>query len=1144
MNNKKVINTLLKLVLAVMCCITVFSGSVLADDSKVTVDINSSGKWSFEYSDDLFSESAKTYNHALALLSLGMAIAGYGEEADADLQQFMTSCGFTGIHSDNYDRQPLIDSVASVMGYKRTSDDRGEYILVAVGIIGGSYRDEWISDVSCGNSTEHEGFSLAARKMYDRVVGYIVRNQLSGTRVKVWISGYGRAGAISNILAKQLSDGDMFSTDTVYAYTFATPRTTKNPQEGLYPNIFNICNKTDPAVQLPFADWGYERYGITLYTPAQQTDSDYNAKVKRANSIYRQAFGKEFTNSVEWDTRLRVLLNYLMDIAPTSKIYTDHVQQSVIKMGSDISISNIMSCLMEIAGDSELIHDENEKEANSLLTYLAYTVYGYLRRSDVDSQYRKEVANPWQNLTYQHIPEIYLAWMFSTDNPEELYAYNLDYLRVVIEGDVDVTVINLGNYLTNTITNSTVNPDIYTERSKGETIILLPSDQIYSLDIKSEKNQKVTIRTIDLKAGYANEDSHKVKYIDMQAKESRGYSAMDTGYDAIEKGDTFDIYSIANGTSTEWAVKLEKANFLNLGWRELVIIGYALPMALLALLAFLIVWAVGSHNVKVKKRQGLMVESEKYDIRPAAAICGAVLLFMLQELLYWLMPQYMLQRAIMKLVIGLVLIFLCYRGYKRQPTTLSRNLLIGLTIFVIRDIVINYSFALGVILFALGEGYLVYCFSKYDRLENWQYVLWALLSILGVAFICYNKGLNGTTKTVMSAYCVILMALAVTSLTMPKKIRFGSLALVVSNLLLFINEVSPKTLLVHVLSLGIYYLAVGAFALSSRYKELKVLSLWQENALPRQKLIEYMKAITDRNSDQYIPIGNRIAVFDLDGTLFCETDPKYFDYTLLVHRVLEDPDYINRASDFEKEVANKIVTLNETGVNAPGLEVDHGKAIATSFAGMTIGEFNEYIQKFKQLPMPSYEGLKRGDGWYRPMLQLIEYLQENAFTVYVVSGTDRLIVRGIIYKSDLNVPARQIIGSDESIVTRKQGDTAGLNYVFDDSDELVLGGEFLIKNLKMNKVTVIAQEIGTQPVLSFGNSTGDSSMAEYVTTNNPYRSLAFMLCCDDLERENGDTKKAEKMYSLCEQFDWVPVSMKNDWITIYGDNVKHKKVKK
>ena len=317
------------------------------------------------------------------------------------------------------------------------------------------------------------------------------------------------------------------------------------------------------------------------------------------------------------------------------------------------------------------------------------------------------------------------------------------------------------------------------------------------------------------------------------------------------------------------------------------------------------------------------------------------------------------------------------------------------------------------------------------------------------------------------------------------------------------------------------------------------LSLWTEDAKAADALTAYVKAVTDPDGRDYIPEQDRIAVFDLDGTLFCETDPNYFDYTLLAYRVLEDPGYKDRASEFEREVANKIVEQNQTGKSFEGLEVDHGRAVASAFAGMTVAEFNAYVQAFKQQPMPSYTGMKRGDGWYLPMLQVVRYLQENGFTVYVVSGTDRLIVRGIVDGSPLDIPNRQIIGSDEAIVASGQGDTDGLNYVFSAGEDLILGGAFLIKNLKMNKVSVIMQEIGQQPVLSFGNSTGDSSMAEYVTSGNRYKSLAFMLCCDDTERERGSQSKADKMLALCEEFDWIPVSMKNDWTTIYGEGVSY-----
>ncbi|MBR5108653.1 MAG: haloacid dehalogenase-like hydrolase [Clostridia bacterium] len=318
------------------------------------------------------------------------------------------------------------------------------------------------------------------------------------------------------------------------------------------------------------------------------------------------------------------------------------------------------------------------------------------------------------------------------------------------------------------------------------------------------------------------------------------------------------------------------------------------------------------------------------------------------------------------------------------------------------------------------------------------------------------------------------------------------------------------------------------------------LSLWTQDCVAREMLVTYMAAITDESSEDYIPPIDRVAVFDLDGTLFCETDPNYFDYTLLVYRVLEDPDYKNKASDFERETALKIVGQNNYGLSFSGLEVDHGKCIASAFAGMTLEEFNAYIQAFKKLPMPSYDGMNRGGSWYLPMLQVVEYLKANDFTVYVVSGTDRFIVRGIAYDSPLGLPPRNIIGSDETVVASNQGDADGLNYVFVKDDALILGGEFVVKNLKMNKVAVIIQEIGQQPVLSFGNSTGDASMAEYVTSNNRYASMAFMLCCDDTVRENGSQSKADKMFSLCESFGWIPISMRDDWTTIYGDGVTKK----
>ena len=316
------------------------------------------------------------------------------------------------------------------------------------------------------------------------------------------------------------------------------------------------------------------------------------------------------------------------------------------------------------------------------------------------------------------------------------------------------------------------------------------------------------------------------------------------------------------------------------------------------------------------------------------------------------------------------------------------------------------------------------------------------------------------------------------------------------------------------------------------------LSLWTDSAPLKTQLTEYINEITDEKSESFIPVENRIAVFDMDGTLCCETDPGYFDHKLLYHRVMEDPDYKGKASAEEKETAKIIEGYFKTGEYPKGLDVKHGTAVATAFKGMTPEEFDAYVKAYRDQPMDSYTGMTNGQAFYKPMLEVVDYLIANDFKVYIVSGTDRLITRGLA-DGIVNIPVSQMIGSDESLVASGQGESDGLDYTFTQNDKLVTGGDFLIKNLKTNKVTVIQQEIGVQPVLSFGNSSGDASMANFTITNNKYKSAAFMLCCDDTDRENGNVEKAEKMRKSCEENGWTAVSMKNDWTTIYGEGVTY-----
>lgn len=317
------------------------------------------------------------------------------------------------------------------------------------------------------------------------------------------------------------------------------------------------------------------------------------------------------------------------------------------------------------------------------------------------------------------------------------------------------------------------------------------------------------------------------------------------------------------------------------------------------------------------------------------------------------------------------------------------------------------------------------------------------------------------------------------------------------------------------------------------------LSLWTESAPLKKELTEFVEKTTSEGSDAFIPAEDRIAVFDMDGTLCCETDPGYFDHKLLYHRVMEDPDYKDKASDEEKETCEIIKEYFETGDYPEDLSLKHGKAVATAFKGMTLDEFDSYVKAYASTEMTSYNNMTNSQAFYKPMLQVVDYLLDNDFIVYVISGTDRIITRGLC-DGVIDVPLSQMIGSDESLVASNQGDTDGLEYTFSKDDKVITGGEFIIKNLKMNKVSVIEKEIGQQPVLCFGNSSGDAAMANFTINNNKYSSGAFMLCCDDLVRENGNMAKAEKMLKSCEENGWTAVSMRDDWTTIYGDDVTKK----
>lgn len=308
-------------------------------------------------------------------------------------------------------------------------------------------------------------------------------------------------------------------------------------------------------------------------------------------------------------------------------------------------------------------------------------------------------------------------------------------------------------------------------------------------------------------------------------------------------------------------------------------------------------------------------------------------------------------------------------------------------------------------------------------------------------------------------------------------------------------------------------------------------------------LKEYVSDVTNEKSANYIPKKDRIAVFDMDGTLCGELFPTYLEYLLCEYRCLYDTKYV--ADQDLKDVGNLILEGSHgdgTGTYPDDMALIHANAQAKAFAGMTLVEFMDYVEKFLNRPADGFKNMKYSESFYLPMKEVVSYLQQNDFITYIVSGSDRFICRAFACK-ELNIPFEQVIGMDVYLEATNQGTTDSLDYQYQSSDKLVRTDKLLTKNLKNNKVVNIAKEIGRQPVLSFGNSSGDSSMHMYTITDNKYKSAAFMLIADDEKRDYGNTTKNTELGKKWKKNGFNVISMKEDFKTIYGYNVEKTELK-
>lgn len=308
---------------------------------------------------------------------------------------------------------------------------------------------------------------------------------------------------------------------------------------------------------------------------------------------------------------------------------------------------------------------------------------------------------------------------------------------------------------------------------------------------------------------------------------------------------------------------------------------------------------------------------------------------------------------------------------------------------------------------------------------------------------------------------------------------------------------------------------------------------WTPDSQAAESLRSYVAKVTnEKDTANYIPREDRIAVFDMDGTLTCETFYTYYDTMMFINYCLID--HPEKVSDELKAAAEEI---------RPGYTA--GEALARNFAkayaGMTVSELYDYAVEFGQKNTDSFKNMRYIDGFYLPMVEAVKYLYDNGFTIYVISGTERTTTRAIVANSPIRdyVSPSHVIGTEFEVKLKGHEDvSSNMDFKYSNGDELVFTGGFIQKNLNANKTIWIEREIGKYPVLAFGNSGSDTSMMNYaLDSRNPYPAEAYMVIADDDVREWGTQDTAEKSAKYREQ-GYVPISMKDDFLKIYPDTVE------
>jgi phosphoserine phosphatase len=290
----------------------------------------------------------------------------------------------------------------------------------------------------------------------------------------------------------------------------------------------------------------------------------------------------------------------------------------------------------------------------------------------------------------------------------------------------------------------------------------------------------------------------------------------------------------------------------------------------------------------------------------------------------------------------------------------------------------------------------------------------------------------------------------------------------------------------------------------------------------KQAILAFVAAVTEEGGDQFVPSEDRIAVFDNDGTLWVE-QPVYtqifFALDELKRMAPEHPEWATEdpfATILSGDHA-RMATLSETEI---------AQALAVAMSGMTVDQYAENVANWYAGAVHPVLKKPYAELIYQPQLELLDYLEANGFSTWIVSGGGVDFMR-VFAESLYGIPPARTIGSSTAVEW-----------------QMVDGVPVLIKqpklgsyNDKQGKPINIHLAIGKRPILACGNSDGDHEMLQYTAAGDG-ASLMMLVHHDDADREfayDRDSKigRLDAAWDEALEKGWTVISMKNDWSAIY-----------